>query len=500
MADGVAWLAELTKILHLPDVVMTLCRVAVATLAGMRITSLAALLAILFTAAVSIRAAQPADRPVPSSGARTIPLGDSEVTTVTTYCAGCHNGMMRSPSGALLDQFDPAAIAEHPEAWSRAYRQLQAGAMPPAGASRPDQATAIRLLASIDAALGGTASVKSDSTSQEIATRLATMLWDGAPDAELLNDVQRNRLAQPEVLDHQVKRMLADARADEFVSRFFFPWLGLDQLDKQNPAAANFPDWDVTLRDAMSTETRLFIRSQLQDDRDPIALWNADYTFLNEALARHYGVSGVNGTQFRRVALSRPERYGLLGQASILMVTSRHSDKPAYTSPAARSTWIRNHYLGAAPPQPFPGALPVKPELPITPQTRTLAAQPCRQCHDNFFPLGYALENFDPIGRWRTQDQAGPVDSSGFYVDGTPMAGAVDLRNVLLRYPDAFRTTIAEKLLIYAAGKPVSGSRGTADTFVRARQALHAAPTPHWSSIIAAVARTNPPVTETAAR
>ena len=384
---------------------------------------------------------------------------------------------MRSPSGALLDQFDTARISENPDMWTRAYRQLQAGTMPPVGAPRPDRPAYDAVLASIEAALGADAAPPADATGQEIADRLALLLWNSAPDASLLQDAQRNRLTNPATLERQIKRMLDDERARAFVSRFFFPWLGLDQLGKADPDKTHFPDYDVSLRDAMATETELFLLSQLREDRDPIELWNANYTFLNEQLARHYGVPGVTGAQFRRVVLPTPERAGLLGQGSVLMVTSRHQHgtDAGYTSPASRAIWVRMHFSGATPPQPFPSAQPVKPELPITPQTRTLPAQPCVNCHRNFFPLGYALENFDPIGRWRTHDQAGPVDASGTFVDGTPTNGVVELRNVLLQRPDAFRTTITEKLLVYASGKPVSASRMTPDTLVRARQILRSA-------------------------
>jgi hypothetical protein len=141
---------------------------------------------------------------------------------------------------------------------------------------------------------------------------------------------------------------------------------------------------------------------------------------------------------------------------------------------------------------PFPNAQPVKPELPITPQTRTLPAQPCVNCHRNFFPLGYALENFDPIGRWRTEDQAGPVDASGTFVDGTPTNGVVQLRGVLLLRPDAFRTTITEQLLAYADGRPVSASRMPPDTLVRARQILRSATPARWSAIIAGIVKSKP--------
>jgi hypothetical protein len=430
-----------------------------------------------------------------STAWRARPIDDLDASQIVqTYCAGCHNGVMRSPSGALLDRFDTATIADNPDVWSRAYRQLQAGTMPPVGARRPDRMAYGTLLSSIETALGADTPPPADATNQEIAERLAALLWNSAPDAALSSEARRGRLTQPATLDTQIQRMLADERAKALVSRFFFPWLGVDQLAKAEPDTKYFPDYDVALREAMATETDLFIRSQLRDDRDPIALWTADYTFVNEPLARHYGISGVTGEQFRRVPLPMPERNGLLGQGSILMVTSHHQpghDTP-YTSPAARAVWVRLHFLGAPPPRAFPGARPVSPDLPITPQTRTLPAQPCVNCHQNFFPLGYALEHFDPIGRWRTDDQVGPVDASGALVDGTPFNGNAELRGALLHYPEAFRTTIAEKLLIYAAGKSVSGSPTTSGTLVRARQVMHAARTPRWSSVIAAIVRMKP--------
>jgi hypothetical protein len=228
----------------------------------------------------------------------------------------------------------------------------------------------------------------------------------------------------------------------------------------------------VSLRDAMAMETELFLLSQLREDRDPLELWSADYTFRNEPLARHYGVPNVPGARFRRVQQPGAERAGLLGHASIHMATSRHrSGDPAHTSPAMRAMWVRLHFLGSSAPNPFPGAQPAKPDLPITPQTRTLPIQPCIACHRNFFPPGYALENFDPIGRWRTRDQAGPVDASGTFVDGTPTNGVIQLREVLLQRPDAFRTTIVEKLVVHASAPSVT-SRVTPETLIRARQVL----------------------------
>ena len=245
--------------------------------------------------------------------------------------------------------------------------------------------------------------------------------------------------ASPATLERQIRRMLADDRAQAFVSRFFFPWLELDKLAKADPDKKYFPDYDNSLRDSLARETELFLLSQLRDDRDPVDMWSARYTFLNEQLAKHYGIPNVSGPDFRRVA-SSPERAGLLGQGSILMATSRHQHgvDAAYTTPASRAIWVRMHFLGATPPRPFPGALPVKPELPITPQTRALPAEPCGNCHRNFFPLGYALENFDPIGRWRTRDQAGPVDASGAFVDGTPFNGVVEFARDCCNGPKRF--------------------------------------------------------------
>jgi hypothetical protein len=408
--------------------------------------------------------------------------------TIDTYCAGCHNSGMRSPSGGVLDHLDATRIDARADIWSRAYRQLQAGAMPPVGAPQPDRPTATAMLSAIEEGLGAHTAPPRLMDGAAVATRLAAMLWRSEPDAELQQEAQRGRLRDAAAVEGQVRRMLADDRARAFVASFFVPWLQLDQLAKADPDTKYFPDYDVSLRDALAEETELFVLSQLRDDRDPIELWSAGYTFLNERLARHYGVPGVTGPEFRRVPVSRPERAGLLGHGSIHMVTSRHQRgvDAMYTSPATRAKWVRLHFLGAALPDGFPGAQPVKPELPIAPQTRALPAEPCENCHRNFFPLGYALEHFDPIGRWRTHDQAGPVDPTGI-VDGTAASGIIGMRQALLRRPDAFRTTITEQLLAYAATGTAAVASQTPTTLVRARQILRTTPAPRWSAIIAKV-------------
>jgi hypothetical protein len=415
--------------------------------------------------------------------------GDPSLSSVVgTYCASCHNGRLRSSSGLLLEAFDAGDVAARPELWARAYRQLQAGAMPPVGSPRPARGSVDAALVAIERALNEPGAPRATVTSQAVATRLAAMLWNAAPDDELRREAGGGRLRDAAAVERQVRRMLADDRAQAFVARFFFPWLQLDALAQADPDTKFFPDYDVALRDALAKETELFLLSQLRDDRDPIELWSAPYTFLDERLAKHYGVAGVSGPGFRRVALTKSERAGLLGHGSVLMVTSRHQHgvDAAYTTPATRAKWVRLHYFGAPLPNGFPGAQPVKPELPITPQTRTLPAEPCGNCHRNFFPIGYALENFDPIGRWRTHDQVGPVDVSGAFVDGTPTNGVVELRAALLRHPEAFRTTVLEGLLGYASSGSAPAPPGTPATLVQARRILRAVAAPRWSALIAA--------------
>jgi hypothetical protein len=407
---------------------------------------------------------------------------------VDKYCASCHNDRSKSLGGLLLERLDAADMGARPELWAKAYRQLRAGAMPPIGSPRPDRASLDASLVAIERGLSAAASPRA-ANSQMVATRLASLLWNAAPDDELRRDAGRDRLRDVGAVERQVRRMLADNRAQTFVTRFFVPYLQLDALAQADPDTRYFPGYDVSLRDALARETELFLLSQLRDDRDPIELWSAGYTFLNERLASHYGVAGVSGPEFRRVAMPAPERAGLLGHGSVAMVTSRHQHgvDAAYTTPATRAKWVRLRYFGAPLPNGFPGAQPVKPELPISPQARALPAEPCGNCHRNFFPIGYALENLDPIGRWRTHDQLGPVDVSGAFVDGTPTNGVVELRQALLQRPDAFRTTIVEALLAFAAKGTAAVPPGTSATLADARRILRAAPAPRWSSIIAAV-------------
>jgi hypothetical protein len=408
---------------------------------------------------------------------------------VETSCANCHNGQAdpaRDPTRTRLAPLDAARIKENREQWSRAERHLRAGTMPPVGAPRPDRRTVDEALAVIERELDIFEPVTE--TSSVVAGRLAKLLWNAEPDAPLKDAVQRDELRDSQAVERQARRMLTDPRSEAFVSRFLFPWLELDKLSEADPDKRFFPEYEPSLRDALRRETELFLLNELQSDNDPAALWTANYTFVNEQLAKHYGIANVTGAQFRRVAL-RPERAGLFGQGSILMVTSRHQHgvDAAYTTPATRAKWVLAHFQGVATPPPFPGAQPLSPELPITPQTRQLPANPCMNCHRNFFPLGYALENFDPVGRWRTHDQAGPVDASGALVDGTRTNGVIELRNALMQRPEAFRTTITEKLVAYAAGESAAPTKGTPETLATARRILRNRGQIRWSTLIAGV-------------
>jgi mono/diheme cytochrome c family protein len=292
-----------------------------------------------------------------------------------------------------------------------------------------------------------------------VASRLSFFLWNSIPDEELLTLAEQKRLNDPAVLDRQVRRMIADPRFDSFVETFAGQWLFLRNLAASVPVQQNFPDFDDTLRQAFRTETELFFKSVIHEDRSALDLLRADYTFLNERLAGHYGIAGVKGTRFRRVTIPPgSRRAGLLGQGSILTVTSY----PDRTSPVVRGKWILENLLGTPPPSPPPGVPPLKPPSFAT---KVLSVRermvdhrrnpPCAGCHAMMDPLGLALENFDAVGKWRALDESGgPIDASGSMPDGTKFDGADGLRQALLG-SDRFVMTLTEKLMTYALGRGV---------------------------------------------
>jgi len=290
-----------------------------------------------------------------------------------------------------------------------------------------------------------------------LASRLSFFLWSSPPDDELLRVASEGKLHQHAVLQQQVKRMLADSRADALVDNFAEQWLFLRNLKNSSPDPQIFPDFDDNLRQAMREETKLFFQSIVREDRSVMDLLNADYTFVNERLARHYGIPNVYGSQFRRVTLTSEDRRGLLGQGSILTVTSY----PNRTSPVQRGKWILTNLLGI-PPTPPPPNVPALKEngdgKPLSLRERMeqhRADAVCAGCHKVMDPIGFALENFDAVGQWRTKDDGSPIDPSGTLYNGAKVDGPVALRQMLAGQQDVFAGVMTEKLLTYALGRGV---------------------------------------------
>ena len=293
----------------------------------------------------------------------------------------------------------------------------------------------------------------------ELASRLSFFLWSSIPDDRLLTAAEHGELSNPAVLEKETRRMLADPRAsDALVNSFAAQWLNLRQVEEVVVDPNKYPNYDESLLQAFQQETELFVGSTLREDRSVHELLNANYTFVNERLARHYGIAGVYGSRFRRVALTNPEqRGGLLAQGALLVTTSY----PDRTSPVLRGKWLLNNIFGLPIPPPPPGvnaALETKPGV-IPPSIRERLAQhrterTCNSCHSVIDPLGFALENFDVIGGWRTTDESGkPVDASGTTAGGTKVEGLSGLRALLLKEPDQFPRTVTEKLMAYALGR-----------------------------------------------
>jgi hypothetical protein len=327
----------------------------------------------------------------------------------------------------------------------------------------------------------------------ELASRLSFFLWSSIPDFELLAVAERGGLRDASVLEGQVRRMLADPRSRALVTNFAGQWLFLRNIARIQPDPAAFPSFDENLRQALGQETELLIESNLREDRSLVDLLTTDYTFVNQRLAEHYGIAGVYGSEFRRVAITDPKRKGLLGQASILAVTSY----PDRTSPTIRGKWVLEQLLGLPPPPPPPNV----PSLKEDASTRTLTmrqrmeqhrANPtCAVCHRAMDPLGFALENFDGLGRWRdsTGPGAGPIDATGVLPDGTRFDGPEGLRELLLSKKDQFVETFTERLMTYALGRGVEEYDGSALRKITREAALN---DNRWSSIILGIVKSTP--------
>ena len=326
----------------------------------------------------------------------------------------------------------------------------------------------------------------------DLASRLSFFLWSSIPDDELLQVAERGKLKNPAVLEQQVRRMLADSRSNMLVNNFASQWLYLRNLKALTPDSFEFPDWDDDLRDAMRQETELFLQSQIQADRSVTDLLTANYTFVNERLAKHYAIPDVYCSRFRRVTMPDGHRQGLLGQASILAVTSN----PNRTSPVQRGKWILENLLGTPPPPPPPNVPPF-PETAPGQQPKTVRARMeqhranpvCAGCHANMDPFGFALENFDAIGTWREVADGSPIDNSAVLPDGTKLNGPQGLRELVETRRALFLETVTEKLLTYALGRGVEYyDMGAVRRIVKNAAANNY----RWSSIIVGIASSTP--------
>jgi hypothetical protein len=321
----------------------------------------------------------------------------------------------------------------------------------------------------------------------ELASRLSFFLWSSIPDERLLALAERGQLTDSHALEKEVRRMLADARAvDALVNDFAAQWLNLRRIDEVVVDPDRYPNYDESLLQAFERETEMFVASTLRDDRSVIDLLDADYTFVNERLARHYGIPGIYGSRFRRVALpNHDQRGGLLAHGALLATTSY----PDRTSPVLRGKWLLNNIFALPVPPPPPGVdtnLESKPGVKPATMRERLAQHrentACNSCHSVIDPLGFALENYDVIGGWRAVDETGQaVDAKGSLASGVEFEGLAGLRGMLLEQRDLFPRTVAEKLLSYALGRRLEHfDRPAVRQIVRAA----AADDYRWSSMI----------------
>ena len=324
----------------------------------------------------------------------------------------------------------------------------------------------------------------------DLASRLSFFLWSSIPDEELLDLAIDGKLGDPEILSQQVRRMIADIRSRTLARNFAGQWLRLRDLQIAKPDPKTFPEFDDELRAAFRRETELFFEDQLRKDRSVVDLLRADYTFLNEQLARHYGITNVYGTHFRRVELQDHTRRGLLGHASILTVTS-YANR---TSPTLRGKWVLENILGAPPPAPPPDvpALEEQPGVKFRTMRERLEQHrqnpACAACHARIDPMGFALENFDGVGKWRTHQGSSAIDASGS-LDGATFNGVSELRTMLVSRGEEFVSALTDKLLTYALGRGVDYYDMPAIRRIVREAARHEY---RWSSIISEIAKSVP--------
>jgi cytochrome c551/c552 len=412
-------------------------------------------------------------------------------------CVVCHSASQPG-AGLMLDKIDADHIGRDAEVWEKIARKLRSGFHPPAGPTRPPTRALDAFAQSVERALdrldasNWSAAAAAPASDLEMASRLSAFLWRSWPDEELLELAAAGRLRQPPVLEQQTRRMLADPRADALISNFFNQWLMLRNLPSLRPDPKLFPGFDDNLRQGLLRETELFLRSQVRDDRGVPELLTATYTFVNDRVARHYGLANVSGSHFRRITWPDSRRAGLLGHASILAITS-YSNR---TSPVLRGKWLLETFFGTPVP-PVPANVPRLPEdaveAPATPMRTRLDQHTrnpaCASCHVTLDPLGYALENFDGVGRWRTLDAGTTIDTSSTLPDGTAIHGPDGLRKLLAARREVFVTTVVDRLMTYALGRRITHYDMPS---VRGIVRDAAAAEYRWSAVIAAIVRSTP--------
>ena len=325
----------------------------------------------------------------------------------------------------------------------------------------------------------------------ELASRMSFFLWSSLPDDELLNLAERGALREPGMLEQQVQRMMADPRADAFIKNFVGQWLYLRNLEDFYPDPAAFPEFDENLRTALQRETELFIDDQIRSDASLLDLLRADYTFVNERLARHYGIPGVYGSRYRKVTVDGNQRGGLLGHGGLMMVTSY----PNRTSPVLRGKFVLENLLGGPPPEPPPNvpALETSSDGKILTMREAMVMHrenpACRVCHAAMDPIGFSLENYDVVGKWRREFAGQPIDASGLLPDGNTFDGPDGLQGLLLERPDDLVGTITEKLMRFALGRSLEYY-----DMPEVRAVVRAASVENyrWSSIILGVVESTP--------
>jgi hypothetical protein len=414
------------------------------------------------------------------------------------YCTTCHNETRRS-GGLALDSLNTGNVIENTAVWEKMLQRLRARRDPPIGMARPEEALYETAISTAERALDHAypMNVPLNSSNRvsdaELANRMAKFIWNGTPDSGLQEAAKKGSLRTPAGLEQQVRRMLQDPKAHDLVTGFFEPWVLANSLDKVQSA-------DEDLWQALGTETRLFFESQIHDDHDALDLWTANYTFINDRLARHYGIPGISGSEFQRFTFTDNTRAGILGQGSFLTATS-FKDR---TSPVIRGKTILTAFFGIAPPPLLPNVPPLKPNdnRPMRARMQEHASNPvCSSCHLTFEPMGWALENFNLVGQWRSMDAGETIDASGSFIDGSKFNGPAELRTGLLKYRTAYYSNITQKLIGYALGRPAKAWTVYDYEMPSVRTILReaAAHNYRWSSIVLGVVKSTPFQMKTAA-